>query len=156
MSRKANYWIKRVLIAGLVAVAIGAGIAWYLFTEMFEDTGKSESAYSVEAISFINEFEKGADAANKKYAEKIITVSGKVGELEQPSDTLTNIKFINDSTGSYAIFSFQHDQATRVRQVKTGDSISIKGSCSGGNFSEILSLTSIEFKRCVLDKIFNK
>ena len=63
-----------------------------------------------------------------------------------------NIKFVDTTSGSYAIFAFQEQHIAETKTVKVGDSVSIKGSCSGGILSEILGTESITFKRCTLNK----
>ena len=148
---KKNYWLKRTLIAVFILLVIAAGIYLYVSTEKFTDTTKRTAAYSVSAIDFIKEFEQNDSTANKKYADKIVTVNGTVSEVEA-ADTTVNIKFIDTTTGSYAIFAFQKQHLAEAKLVKAGDSVSIKGSCSGGVYSDILKTEFISFKRCALNK----
>ena len=151
MSKVKRPWLKKILISFLVLAGIGASIYWYIATEKFADTKDKEAAYTVNAIDFIREFEKDDKAANKKYADKIITVNGMVSEIEA-ADTTVNIKFIDTASGSYVIFAFQEQYIAEAKTVKIGDSVSIKGSCSGGVLSEILGTEFITFKRCTLNK----
>ena len=151
MRKAKRPWLKRLLIAGLVLVGIGAAIYWYIATEKFADTKDREAAFTVNALDFIREFEKNDSAANKKYADKIITVNGMVSEIEA-ADTTVNVKFVDTTSGSYAIFAFQEQYIAEAKSVKVGDSVSIKGSCSGGVHSEILGTEFITFKRCTLNK----
>ena len=151
MSKKKRPWLKKILIAFLLLVAIGAAIYWYIATEKFADTKDRKAVYTVNAIDFIREFEGNDSAANKKYTDKIITVNGMVSEIEA-ADTTVNIKFIDTASGSYAIFAFQEQYISEAKTLKVGDSASIKGSCSGGVLSEILGTEFITFKRCTLNK----
>ena len=150
IKRKKTSTKKKLLWAGLIIVVIGAAIYWYVATEKFSDTKDRKSAFTVSAIDFIREFQQNDSAANKKYIDKIVTVTGRVSEIE-PADTTLNLKFIDSSTGSYAIFAFQQQHLTEARTVKVGDSVSVKGSCSGGVYSEILGVESISFKRSTID-----
>ena len=150
-TKKRRSLIKKILIAGAVLLLAAAGAYWYYATETFADTAKKKSAYTVDAQDFIEEFRLNDSLANKKYTDKIITVNGKVSEIET-ADTTVNIKFIDSATGSYAIFAFQEQHVAEAKTVKVGDSISIKGSCSGGIYSEILGTEFISFKRCALNK----
>ncbi len=144
-------WLKRILIAGLLLL-VGGGIAvWYIFTEKFTDTKERRQDYTVTAMSFLNEFVQNDSAANKKYAEKIIVVNGRVTETEA-ADTTINIKITDTLTDAYIIFAFQQQHLEEAKQVKAGDSISIKGSCSGGTYSDILETEFVTFKRCTLNK----
>lgn len=139
-----------ILSVILVALAFAGGIL-YVFTKKFTDTTKEKADYTVNAFDLINEFNKNDSLANKKYAEKIITVTGLVTEVEA-ADTTVNIKMADTTSGSYAIFAFQQKNLTEAKVIKEGDKVSIKGSCSGGAYSQILETEFITFKRCALTK----
>ena len=142
---------KRILLIALVLFLVGAGVAWYIFTEKFTDTAERKPEYTVEAMDFIKEFEKNDSVANKKYTEKIIAVNGTVSEIEA-ADTTANIKFVDTLSGSYIIFAFQQQHLAEAKLLKVGDKVSIKGSCSGGTYSEILGTEFISFKRAAINK----
>ena len=144
-------WLKRLLVTGLILAIIAAGIYWYVATEKFSDTKDRKANFTVNAIDFIKEFEKNVSEANKKYKDKIITVNGRVSEIEA-ADTTMNIKIIDTASNSFIIFAFQEQHISEPKSVKVGDSISIKGSFSAGIFSEILEVVKIDFKRSVLNK----
>jgi hypothetical protein len=151
VQRKRSPWIKRVLIAGVVLLIAGAVAVYFIFTEKFTDTSKREAAFTVNAMDFIREFQKSDSMANKKYAEQIITVRGRVSETEA-ADTTINIKMIDTATSAYIIFAFQQQHLAEAKQLKEGDSVSIKGSCSGGTYSDILETEFVTFKRCAITK----
>ena len=142
---------KRILLIALVLFLVGAGVAWYIFTEKFTDTAERKPEYTVEAMDFIKEFEKNDSVANKKYTEKIIAVNGTVSEIGA-ADTTANIKFVDTLSGSYIIFAFQQQHLAEAKLLKVGDKVSIKGSCSGGTYSEILGTEFISFKRAAINK----
>jgi len=135
----------------IILVLAGATVAWYLFTDTFSDTAHRKVEFTVDAMDFIKEFEKDNKLANQKYTEKIIAVNGTVSEVES-ADTTTNIKMIDSESGSYIIFAFQQQHLADAKKLKAGDKVSIKGSCSGGTFSEILETELISFKRCAINK----
>lgn len=143
-------WLKKIiLIVGVLVLAGSLGI-YLIFTQKFEDTGKQVASYTISAGDLIKEFQQNDSAANKKYAEKIILVNGKIAETEA-ADTTINIKMIDTLTGSYIIFAFQQQHLKEAKQLKQGDMVSIKGSCSGGAFSRILETEFITFKRCAIN-----
>lgn len=146
---KAKY--KNILIGILVVAVTLFAVAWYIFNDKYADTIERKAAYTVNAMDFIKEFEKNDSLANKKYTEQIITVNGTVSEVQQV-DTTANIKFIDTTSGSYIIFAFQQQHLAEAKQLKEGDKVSIKGSCSGGTYSEILGTEYISFKRCAINK----
>ncbi len=136
---------------GLILLIGGCFAVWYIFTEKFSDTSKREAAFTVNAMDLIHEFEKYDSLSNKKYTEKIITVNGRVSETET-ADTTINIKMTDTTSGAYIIFAFQQQHLMEAKQIKEGDSVSIKGSCSGGTYSSILETEYITFKRCAVNK----
>ncbi len=150
-TKKRNPWFKRILLTGLVLLVLGGIAVWYIFTEKFNDTSKEKAAYSLNAMDLIKEFQDNDSASNKKYAEKIITVNGRITETE-PADTTINIKMRDTLTDAYIIFAFQQQHLKEAKQLKVGDSVSIKGSCSGGTYSKILETEFITFKRCTVNK----
>ena len=139
------------MIAGFVLLLAGGGFIWYIFTEKFTDTAEVKADYTVRAIYFIKEFQQDLGLANKKYSEKIVVVNGTVSAIEA-ADTTANIKMIDSSSGAYIIFAFQQQHLAEAKQMKQGDEVSIKGSCSNGAFSTILETEYITFKRCAVNK----
>jgi hypothetical protein len=49
--------IKKFIIAGVILLVIGAGAAWYIFTETFTDTATQKATFTVNAYSLIKEFQ---------------------------------------------------------------------------------------------------
>jgi len=139
------------LISGGVLLAVGIAFYFYFANLTYDDTAKVKAEFSVEAIPFIKEFETDHKAANKKYAEKIISVTGIITETEA-ADTTMNIKMADTTTGSYLIFAFQQQHLDQAKDLKPGDKVTIKGSCSDGIYSEILDTYFVSFKRSTIDK----
>lgn len=149
--KKKKSWLKRILVAFLAIVVILAGVYWYYATEKFSDTKDKKADYTMNAVDFMHEFKQDIKTANEKYTDKIVELKGRVSQVEA-ADTTLNIKIIDPSNPSYMIFAFQQQHVAEAKTVKPGDSISIKGSCSGAIYSEILDSTSISFKRSTLTK----
>lgn len=138
-------------MAGVILLLAAAILVWYMFTEKFTDTDNVKADYTSTAIDLVKEFKKDINSANKKYAEKIIIVHGEITKIDK-ADTTANLIMQDTASGAYIIFAFQQQHLTETKQMRVGDHVSIKGSCSGGNYSEILETESINFKRCALNK----
>ena len=149
--KRKNPWFKRILFGIIILSLLGAGVVWYIYNQKFSDTSETRADFTVNALDFIHEFEKNDSLANKKYTEKIIVVNGTVSGIEA-ADTTVNIKMADTASGSYVIFAFQQQHRDEAKQIKKGDRVSIKGSCSGGAYSHILETEFITFKRCALNK----
>lgn len=147
-------WLKKsawIIIGPVIAFASYKIGEKYVMAETFTSTNDIKEDYTVIANDLIREFISNDTAANNKYREKIIVVNGKTTLVERLSDSTTTIQFA-DSTGSYIAFSFEKEQYEQVKEIKTGDQVSLKGSCSGSIYSEILGTTVITFKRATLNK----
>lgn len=148
-------WKRKIVLLVVGPVLTWAGFYFassYLENEKFEDTANTKADYTVNASDLIKEFQANDSAANAKYREKILTVNGTISAIERPNDSTMNIKFIDTTTGSYAIFPFLGEEFVEAKNLKEGDTVSVKGSCSGGVLSEILGTESISFKRCTINK----
>jgi flagellar basal body-associated protein FliL len=148
-------WLKKLLIVLLIVLLAVAGVVYYIFTDKFANTVDTKATYTVNALDLIQEYQKTDTsdnnylAQNKKYAEQIIVVNGRVSSVEF-ADTTVNVKIADSLTNAYIIFAFQQQDAAKAKQVKAGDSISIKGSCSGGAYSEVFETVFINFKRAAI------
>jgi len=142
-------WIKKALIAILFIILLGGGAYLYVMNETFDDTASLKSAYTVNAQDLINAYQTNDSVANATYREQIITVQGRVTEVEA-ADTTVNIKFTDPFTGSYLIFDFQSQHVPDAKVVQVGDSVAIKGSCSGNIYSQLRRAHMISFKRSLL------
>lgn len=142
-------WMKKVLFAFLLVVLLAGGAFWYIMNETFDDTAATQSAYTVSAQDLINAYQTNDSLANATYREQIITVQGRVTEVEA-ADTTVNIKFTDPVTGSYLIFDFQSQHLADAKVLQAGDSVAIKGSCSGNIYSQLRKAHMISFKRSVL------
>lgn len=121
----------------------------HLMNASFNETNDSPAEFMVQSDDLIREFVIDDVAANKKYLEKVIVVNGKPAVVEIRKDSSGMIKF-SDKSGSYALFSFEKDHFDKVKSLKPGATVSVKGVCSGSIYSELLSTTSINFKRSIL------
>ncbi len=151
VKKKGTSLLKKTLAVVAILLVLGGGAIWYIFNLKYSDTSEVKADYTVNALDLIHEFEKNDSLSNRKYSEKIVVVNGMVSEVEA-ADTTVNIKMADTTSGSYIIFAFQQQHLAEAKRIKQGDPVSIKGSCSGGAYSEILETEFITFKRCALNK----
>ncbi len=163
-------WAHIVAAIGLVFLSVGSllkKIIWVvigpvfvfssfkliekkLMSETHTATENVKADYTIGAAELIKEFTANDTATNKKYSDKMLAVTGNTSAVEILPDSTSTIKF-EDSTGSYAIFSLEKNQFDKVKTIKQGDAVSLKGVCSGSIFSEILGTSVITFKRATLN-----
>lgn len=147
-------WLKKlawILLGPVLAFTAYKMGEKSVMSETFTHTRDITADHTISATDLLKEFALSDSAANAKYREKILVVTGKATQVEQRSDSTTTIQMA-DSTGSYVVFSFDKDQLQSVSHIKTGDPVSLKGACSGSVYSEILGITFISFKRSAIHK----
>ncbi|MFM8711536.1 MAG: OB-fold protein, partial [Sphingomonadales bacterium] len=112
-------------------------------------TSSEKPAYSISAMDLLDEIQQNDCAANKKYTEQIIAVSGLVSEVEG-ADTSATVQFVDTITGSYLIFDFQSGASRQAAAIQPGANVTLKGSCSGSIYSRLRNAHMISFKRSVI------
>lgn len=148
-STKGKKTRRNIIIGLLLLIIIAVGIYLYLISEKFGDTSGKKADFSVSANDFLTEFSSNLDAANTRYKDKYVSVSGRVSETDATATGEVNVKFA-DSTGNYIIFAFQDQDIDDAKKLKAGDSVTIKANFSQGIKSDILETTSISFKRATV------
>lgn len=146
-------WLPKLawlLIGPVIAYAGFKFIEKKTMAETFAATEDVKADFTLDAGSLIKEFLQNDTAARNKYLEKVLVVNGKITKLELLADSSSTVSFA-DSTGSYAIFSLEKEQYKKIKELKDGDSVSMKAVCSGSMYSEILGSTAITFKRATFN-----
>ena len=137
--------MRYLLAAILIAVLVG-GIYFYKeFTRKPADLNKSDAVEFVTASELTALYSNYEDSANKKYAGKIIEVSGTVLNIENQQDTLFSI-FLGDTLQTARVSCLlEKNSIITAKKIVRGDFIRIKGICTG-------YLMDVELNRCVLVK----
>ena len=148
-SQNKKKWLRWIFLAIVAMALAGGAIFYYVMTAEFADTTSEKPAYTISAMDLLTEFQQNDSAANKKYVEQILAVSGRVSEVEG-IDTSATVKFVDSLTGSYLIFDFQSATSRQAAALQPGDSVTLKGSCSGSIYSRLRNAHMISFKRSVI------
>ncbi len=146
-------WILKILffIAPLVITWVGfTSLKETVMNEGIADTAVLTPDFSFEAMPFIAEFITSDSAANALYNGKVIAITGMATEINT-TDTTATITMA-DSTGSYIIFDFSKAAVENVKTITPGTTVSVKGICSGGIYSDIMETETISFKYAVINK----
>ena len=146
---------RMILTLVLIAVAVAAFLAYKKYTQTHEDVLTLKADVQISASDLIKEFEAGDSAANKKYLDKIIELTGNVKKLEKDDagdytivigDTLSmsSVRCLSDT-------NHRNDAAI----VKENSTITIRGVCTGFKKNELLGEnlgSDVELTRSVIIK----
>ncbi|UEG51290.1 OB-fold putative lipoprotein [Ferruginibacter lapsinanis] len=118
--------ISAILIIAVVAVA---GIWYFIFyrpTHYKRDI-TVEKYIGINAADIVKEFQNNEDSANKKYLNKIIQVTGIVGDVKKNQNGKMVLTLNGADNMSNVICTLQNNNTTAT----TGATVTLKGICTG-------------------------
>jgi len=116
----------KTLLIGLFVIIIAIIIGIRTYNKPHVNVTKTEAKYNLESQQLINSFLADEDKASKKYVNTIIQVSGEVSEVNNGTISL------KDNNAESAIqCNFKLDENIKLKKIKQGDKIKVKGICTG-------------------------
>ena len=134
--------MKKVLLI-LAALAVVGVIAGYLiYNQPHKDIRSAPADVSISATNLFNAFQSDEAAANEKFLDKIIEVTGTVVEVKKGEDGEVSVTL--DGGGMVFGVICKMDQLTTHKRTdfKTGEQLTLKGICTG-------VLMDVVLTRCV-------
>lgn len=107
----------------------------------------SKAAFSISTATLDGEYEKNQVAADEKYKDKVIAVSGVIDRIENRSGIGLTIYLASGNLHDNHIHCFFTDsEKESLANLSKGDSICVKGMCDG------LTLGAVFLRGCVIQK----
>ncbi|NUY82009.1 hypothetical protein HUK80_13980 [Flavobacterium sp. MAH-1] len=107
---------KKLLVAAIIVLAVLFAGYRYLYRG-HRDIAKEDADFALTTSQLLSEFSANDSLANAKYADKTITVSGKVTDVEAEAGTI----MIDEK------LSVGFQDAASAKQLKTGQQVKLKG-----------------------------
>ncbi|MCB9304014.1 MAG: hypothetical protein H6566_25535 [Lewinellaceae bacterium] len=135
--------MKKYLLALVLLVALGAGVGYFIYNKPFQDMNSAKADITLTAPELFTAFESDENAANEKYLDKVVQVSGTVKEVSTGDDG--NISITLDSGSEMFGVICQLDNLTEQprKDFKEGEQLTLKGVCTG-------MLMDVVLVRCVV------
>jgi hypothetical protein len=130
--------MRKWMVGGFSCIVLFVGYGLFQFYKKPSDTRDEKAAFVLSATELSNEFSDDETGASKKFADKIVIVSGKASEIRSDSAALT-LTLSTDDPLSGVICSFYPDESANMRKLKPGDRVSIKGKCTGKLMDVVLN-----------------
>jgi len=117
---------KTKVIIILLLVVIAGAAATYMYLYKPSRTAVTEKGIEVTAVHLVKDYQANEEAANAKYLDKTLQVTGTISAIEksQEGQQIINLSSGDDFTGVYCTM-LKEGPAT------VGQTITIKGFCSG-------------------------
>ncbi len=126
----------------LVIACLGSITGFYLYNKPVKSTASKSVDVAIQAADLFNEFAADENVANKKYLDKIISISGVVTNVaDEDGLTIVTLKTTSDMFGVICKIEASDNKA---KSLKTGDEVRVKGVCTG-------MLMDVVMVRCVIE-----
>jgi len=126
-----------VFFLGLAGILFGI----YMFNLKPADLTKARADFQITATDLQKAFEEDENAANARFLQKIVEVTGRVGTIKPVEGQSVNITLETENPLSGVICTL--NRLSDISKIKEGDTISIRGRVSG-------SLMDILLNNCVI------
>lgn len=130
---------KRILILGGVIALLGAIGAFVMTQPKAElDVNKAKAALEINASNIYKSFSDDEVKANELYAGKVLEISGTLQAVDQ--DDAGNYKVTLDTEGQMGnvVCTLEENSPNAVKTLEIGNSIAVKGVCTGYLFDVII------------------
>jgi uncharacterized protein (DUF1330 family) len=141
--------MKKIVIITLAVVLVAGGL--YAYNEYSRKNKAVESVkaeLTIEASALLNDFENNIESANSKYLGKIIAVTGTIKAIETEANPATII-LGDDQSMSSVRCSIDTTYINKVRSLNKGETVTVKGNCTGFNEDDLLG-SDVILNRCVI------
>ena len=128
----------------ILSVIAGLGIitGFYFYNKPVRSTKSKHADLIIRSEDLFNEFSNDENAANKKYLYKIISIAGEVTNIAN-EDGLS-IVTLKTNSEMFGVICKIESNDDKVKTIKIGDQIKVKGSCTG-------MLMDVVMVRCIIE-----
>ncbi len=122
---------RNFLIATVIVGAIVAYLVWANFLKTAPSMRKLDADYKVEAVSFYNEFNSDENAANSKYLNKIVQVTGVIDKIEISEESKPIISLKTEGFGVIKCTMESGLDDDQLAKYQVNSTVVIKAECIG-------------------------
>lgn len=129
--------MKKALQIILLLVIIGGIAGYMMYNKPHENIENAKSDLQISAEALFTDFESDEAAANEKYNDKLVEVTGKVVEVSSDDSGIVNV--ILDSGSMFGVVC-KLDELTEHKRTEfsKGEEVTFKGKCTGINMDVLL------------------
>lgn len=133
---------KKIVTGVILLALVGAGYGWYAFQKAPPDIREQKAGIEITAIDLLKAFQQDEMAANAKYVDQVLMVTGTVTGIQTDSSGQATVSLqTNDLLAAVTCSFYQDDEG--VKKIKAGSPARIKGVCTG-------MLTDVVLNKCSL------
>lgn len=131
--------MKKILLVVLALGLLGGGVGYYLWNKPHVNMANAKTDIAIDATALFNEYNADENAANAKYFDKVIAVTGKVKEVTNDEGTVKVSLETGDANGFVVRCELSTTNAHPRTDFPVGETVTFKGACGGLNFDVLLT-----------------
>lgn len=141
--------VKNIIITCCLLILVGIAAAFYLWNKPHQDVANA-AALKTDAVSLYKIFSTDSIAANKKFTQQVIKVSGTINRILKNQQNQTVVLIKTNTDGAYINCTIEQDS----NNLQAGQNVNIKGICNGiGQGDADLGIKGdVYLTRCYLDR----
>lgn len=136
---------RTILYVVLAFVLIGAAAGYQLWNKPHQDIAAAKTDVAVDAMALYNEYNTDENAANAKYLDKVVAISGKVKDAAKDADGAVKVNLDAGSEMGVVACELSPFAKHARSDFQPGEQVTFKGKCTGLNLDVV-------FVECVEDK----
>jgi hypothetical protein len=127
---------------GLILVLFVGAIGFSMWNKPHENMDRAKTDVKLTASELFNAFAENESAANTAYLDKVIAVTGKVGDVSKTPGGLTKVTLDSGDEMFGVICQLDELSEHERTDYSVGESVTFKGKCTG-------MLMDVVLVRCV-------
>lgn len=135
--------ITRIILALIVLGLAGAGVAYFMYNKPHADLTAGQAAYTLSAAELMAHFELNEAAANEKYLDQVLEVTGTVAENTATADGGRVVLLREADALTGVSCAFLPEAAAGVADATPGTNLTLRGVCAG-------MLMDVNLSRCIV------
>lgn len=133
---------KIIIIIAVLAIAAGA-VGYFMYNKPHRDIAGEEPAHRVSADQLFDEYEADEAAANAKYLDKTIEVTGIIAEITV-NDAGQTSAILTAENAMIGGISTTFQTSITMEPLKEGQEVCVKGRCTGKLMDVVVTDCSIK------------
>lgn len=118
--------MKKILIGTVLAGVVIIGIVYTMYNKPHRDPS-SEASIKISSTELFRSYENDEATANGLYLDKVLEVSGKITEITTNQELIPIVVLETENP----MFGVRFTMENPILNAKPGDSVTIKGICTG-------------------------
>jgi hypothetical protein len=146
-----------IIIVLFVVLVVGGALATYRYFNEAASVTTVVTEMNIDATQLVNDYTSDESAANGKYLDKTMQVSGKAGEINIDGDN-SFVEIMVPDSDSKVRCTFDNENSVLLYNISEGMTVEITGVCKGFSSDEELDLlggSDVILTECLLDGYYN-